>query len=453
MFSLKKNSYLLLTFGFIILSGVYNSNAQVWTKVGGTLDYVNFMRFYGDKLYVGSDAQPTDFIENNINFLFFGYGMQVSTDKGISFSDAVLTDYSVFDVIESPSNPSILLASARKQDIGRIIMSDDGGLTWDEETKRCEESSQIVRFHAVNISGKDYFYAAMLNSINGFRYSDDYFATCSLSDDVNINSRDLAVSAKNPKVMYLCGDNVTKTRVLCSSDGGLTWADRSEGINNYRILSVQTHPDNEAVVVVGADSLSPTGKVIGMGIFYSDDYGNTWRNVGASGASILDIRVHPTDSRYWAAAGGNEGVYISGTSGDYWELSTDGLPEDVFIRQVAIPDDEPNEEGIIVFASVYGNGIYKSRHITTDLEDIDYRDESLIASIIYPTPTSDILRLKLNDDNLNIQFEILDLLGQTVHSGYIYNSNALDVSGINSGTYMLKLVSGSKIQFKRFIKL
>lgn len=453
-----RKTYIFFGIVTLIVSSLLTleANSQIWKKVPGTLEYVNFLKFSTHNkttLFVGSDAVPTDVTSNNISFPFFGYGMQISTNSGNSFGEVVLGDYSVFDIIESPSNPQLLLVSARKQDVGRVLLSSDKGVTWDEDTKRCESSAQISRFQSVRSNEKDIFHASMLNSTNGYRYSDDNFATCNSIEGMGVNSRDLAVSAKNPQVIYIAGDNVSKSRVMCSTDGGITWEDRSVGLLNYRILSIQTHPDNEGIVVVGADSVSPLGKSIGIGVYYSEDYGKNWRFAGAGGAAIYDIEFHPSNPKYWAAAGGKMGVYVSGTGGSYWESSFDGLPTDYFIRKVAIPDIQATNDGIIVYASVYGDGIYKSTNITTSISDEnDLRSEDLVKSI-YPNPATSKIGVFLNKTDNMIDYEIYDLMGNIVLSGSVMNNSQIEIENLTSGIYFIKFANLGHYQLMKFNKI
>lgn len=453
-----KKRYLIWVYVLLLVS-LASSNlsiAQVWKKLPGTLDYVNFLKFSmhdNKKLFAGSDAIATDMTTNNITFPYFGYGYQVSTDLGNTFSQPLLNDYSIYDLIESPDNASIVLVSARKQDVGRILYSEDDGTTWDEDTKRCESSAQVSCFQTNKIGDNINFYASLLNSTIGFQYSDDYFVNCKTNDQLSVNSRGIALSSVNPSVLYLAGDNVSKSRVLCSTDGGITWEDRSVGLMNYRILSIQTSPINDAVVIVGADSTTATGKTIGMGIYYSDDYGKNWRYVGAAGASVYDIQFHPSNPKYVAAAGGFGNVFISGTGGDYWEASSDGLPTDLLSIKVAIPDIQPNNNGIIVYASMYGDGIYKSENITTSLKSYDdFRSDQLVKQI-YPMPAVDVLGFILNDASLAYDYKIYNLSGSIVNSGKMSSNSIINIQELNTGTYFIKISNSGKYQLLKFNKI
>jgi hypothetical protein len=455
----NKKNILAKTFiyGLLIIAINFEfSYSKTWEKVPGTLNYVNFIKFseyFKTTLYVGSDAQPTDFTTNNISFPFFGDGFQVSKNSGETFSTPYLTDYSIYDLIEVISQDNAVLAvSARKQDLGRVIVSNELGVSWDMETKRCESPSQITRFYQTKEGDKYRIYASAINSTSGFRYSDNFFGNCNLSSEVSINTRDISVSKTNPSVIYLAADNVAKQKVLVSKDKGVTWLGASVGLENYRILCVQVSPTDEKTVLVGADSVSPTGKIIGIGIFMSKDYGTTWTNVGAKGASIYDIQFHPSNPKYWAAAGGDKGVYISGTNGSYWEASTDGLPDGYFARKVAIPDVAPTSAGIIVYASIYGNGIFKSQPITTDINDENILSEK-DKYRIFPNPVNEVLNINVGNSNSIINYDILDILSNKILSGQFSGNSSIDLSSFSTGIYFIRLNDSGIIKVLKFNKL
>ncbi len=451
----QNTSFKILLIGFLFFSMNLDSISYNWEKLSGTNNYVNFLRFskYSkNTLYVGSDVQATDFSTNNISFLFFGDGFQVSKDLGNTFSEPYLLDYSVFDVAEGFSdNKLVLMASVRKQDFGRIVITNDGGETWDLETNRCESSAQLTRIFSISEENKYKLYASAINSNSGFRFSDDFFVNCNISSDVKINARDISVSQIEPSTIYLVADNVSKQKVLVSKDKGQTWLDASLGLENYRILSVQASPQDRGTVFIGVDSITSTGKIIGMGIFMSIDYGASWVNVGALGASVYDIQFHPSNPKFWAAAGGDKGVFVSGKSGTYWENKNEGLPENFFARKVAIPDIEPTNDGIIVYASIYGNGIYKSSAITTSVED-EYTSQNDMDFNIFPNPASDFINIK-SKNNSNLKYEIVGILSNIIKDGEINNNSNIDIQNLSAGTYFLRIFDGKDFKIFKFAKI
>jgi hypothetical protein len=68
---------------------------------------------------------------------------------------------------------------------------------------------------------------------------------------------------------------------------------------------------------------------------------------------------------------------------------------------------------------------------------------------VYPNPVSDILKIANADNLVNASFSIVDILGKTVIQSKALSNNAIDVSNLSSGVYVLSVSSedGAK-QFK-----
>ncbi len=67
--------------------------------------------------------------------------------------------------------------------------------------------------------------------------------------------------------------------------------------------------------------------------------------------------------------------------------------------------------------------------------------------LVYPNPAKDILNVNINTLNSNASIEICNLMGQIVHEvKEIRNTeNKIDVSNLNAGIYILKLVNGKEL--------
>ena len=70
---------------------------------------------------------------------------------------------------------------------------------------------------------------------------------------------------------------------------------------------------------------------------------------------------------------------------------------------------------------------------------------------IYPNPTSSILTIETNS-NTQQKLEIVNLLGQTMYTYYIYSKATVDVSAFAKGIYIMKLNTDKGIIVKKFIK-
>ena len=70
---------------------------------------------------------------------------------------------------------------------------------------------------------------------------------------------------------------------------------------------------------------------------------------------------------------------------------------------------------------------------------------------IYPNPTSSTLTIETNS-NTKQNLEIVNLLGQTMYTYYIYSKATVDVSAFPKGIYILKLNTDKGIVVKKFVK-
>lgn len=77
-------------------------------------------------------------------------------------------------------------------------------------------------------------------------------------------------------------------------------------------------------------------------------------------------------------------------------------------------------------------------------------ENSAIAFEVYPNPVKNLLSIKVNKEN-NIVVNIYNVLGKKVLSST--NTKALDVSNLETGTYIIQLVSDNQIRSKAFRKM
>lgn len=71
--------------------------------------------------------------------------------------------------------------------------------------------------------------------------------------------------------------------------------------------------------------------------------------------------------------------------------------------------------------------------------------------ILYPNPTSTVLNLNTSENLSDTVFTIFDMNGKRVMNSKL-NSNTIDVSGLSTGNYILRLMSGNSIKNQKFIK-
>ncbi len=107
--------------------------------------------------------------------------------------------------------------------------------------------------------------------------------------------------------------------------------------------------------------------------------------------------------------------------------------------------------------SVYGYGrinalaaVEKALEIKTSTEE-KYNFDSDIA--IYPNPATDIINIKIEDNSDIIAYSVYDQFGLLRISNSGLKSRQINISGLNSGIYFLKMDLNDKTIIKKLIKL
>ncbi len=446
-------------FTFLILIAAYNYvDAQTWTKLDGTSSYINaiYMPDNSGTVYVASDIVPTDLQKNDIQFPNYGAGQQgfrISKDKGKSFGDEILKDYSVYAFYSYPNNKNTMLASIRKFNESGIVISKDAGKTWDMSHIRYISSSQIINI-TTNKKNSSKLFAAEVKSSKGYKFTTDTFKTCKTDEQFVIEARDIVTSPFNPNLVFIAGSK-SLHQVYRSRDNGKTWVGNVSGLEGKRILCLMPSMWNESVILAGVDSLDFNRDSHGIGIYMSLDTGKTWKLVGAKGKRVFDLAQHPSNPKYMAAACDSGSVFFSGSYGYGWEEYSDGLPKKTSVRVVAIADWESGN-GAIVLAGTFGKGLYISKKVITGVKD--NTPHSLQILSIAPQPFNDLVRIDVSSSFANtIKAEIFDMLGNNLYSSEKTNNGNVtsfiwQPAYLPNGVYMLRLTNGKDIITTKIIK-
>lgn len=448
--------YFITIFIFCVI--LYSGDAQTWSKLEGTSSYINaiYLPDNSGTVYVASDIVPTDMQQNDVQFPNYGVGQQgfrISTDKGKSFGDEILKDYSVYAFFSFPDNKQKMLASIRQFNEGGIIISGDAGKTWDLSNIYCLSSSQVVNITAHENDFSKLF-AAEINSSKGYKFSLDTFKTCETDEQFVIEARDIVTSPFNPNLVFIAGDK-SLHQVYRSYDNGETWFGNESGLEGKRILCLMPSLWDEAVILAGVDSLDFNRDSHGKGIYMSLDTGKTWKLVGAEGKRVFDLAQHPGNPKYMAAACDSGSVFFSGSFGYGWEEYSDGLPKDASVRVVAIADWD-NGDGATVLAGTFGQGLFISKNVITDVDD--NTPETLTILSIAPQPFDEKVRIDLASSFGNvIQADIFDILGNKIYSACKANNGNITTflwhpSYLSKGVYMLRVSNGKDFIMTKIIK-
>lgn len=129
----------------------------------------------------------------------------------------------------------------------------------------------------------------------------------------------LAYHPTNPDIIYMgTGDrdhnDAPGMGVMMSTDGGLNWDFKNNGIENLTIGDLLIHPNNPDIIIVGTND----------GIYRSTDAGGTWSFESLSASDYRDLEFHPTNPDIVYATGGGK-FYRSEDAGEEWDWVNDGI--------------------------------------------------------------------------------------------------------------------------------
>lgn len=255
-----------------------------------------------------------------------------------------------------PSDPDRIFASSANA----IQMSTDGGCSWKEVLSLTDISTPpLVPCDAASVSGEDgnqtgggspgcdYIYSidvagdgAIFIQVGsglyqGLRTSvfvsrDDgetwEFIHDPATPDAAYGQGDLAISATDPKIVYLARSDQWASAVVndgffASEDGGKTWSRRVAPGTQSRIWVDPLDPKTVWAVTLPALNLYPGG------VQMSTNGGQAWSEIGGPFAGyIQDASVSHSPGHPTSLALMNAGkIFLSSDAGDSWsELPTDG---------------------------------------------------------------------------------------------------------------------------------
>jgi hypothetical protein len=79
-------------------------------------------------------------------------------------------------------------------------------------------------------------------------------------------------------------------------------------------------------------------------------------------------------------------------------------------------------------------------------------EAAVVEAALYPNPATNNLTIELTDKNAVAELTVVDLLGNLVYTSTISGSETIDVSGLTSGVYMVRLNNNGQTSSTRFVK-
>ena len=373
-------------FDDIVVTGSKITQENLWQKLGGPLGGLG----YDIRIH------PTDkkimFITDNPS------GIQKSTDggatwqaknRGVTARGGVSGDgVPNFSLTIDNNKPDIVWAGM--QDLKGIFKSVDSGETWQKKDKGIEESSNITfRGFAVKPGDSNIVLAAAeittgsmgeeFDRAKGKIYrSEDGGETWLGVWSGDSLARVLIFNPQNPDIVY-CSTGIfdreawnasavwngTETRgvgVLKSTDGGKTWQQINNGIDDLFVGFLEMHPSNPDVLFAAAGNNVEGYHDRYGGIYRTVDGGGNWQKV-LGGDIFSVVVVSPSDPKV-VYAGSATAFYRSDNSGETWQKyykpaedcwGPPGVRAGFPISALVDPDDPGT-----IFVNNYGGGAFKS---------------------------------------------------------------------------------------------
>lgn len=288
----------------------------------------------------------------DVVYLGTNRGVFKSADRGERWERAEMdTGVEIWSVFVHPSDPRRLYAGASP--VG-VFRSDDGGDTWRRmpgvhhpERVRMEFACRVMRI-AADPASPEHLYAALevggaMRSFDGGEHWEDV-------------SKSLLDLAELPHL---------KSRIGSDTD--------VEGMMDGHALCVSAAAPDRVILAVR------------MGLFQSDDRGQTWRDMEVGRFSPLtygrDVRVSPQDPRTLyaclspASRSQDGSLYRSRDLGQTWSRLDHGVKAEATMMAVALDDRDPAKVFCAsrcgqVFGTVDGGQTWRETRLSSAVQDV-----------------------------------------------------------------------------------
>ena len=356
-------------------------NQSQWVRTGGPLGGLGYdirMRpDYPDIMYV-SDAWA------GVHKSTDGGETWVSVNDGIDARTGPSGDaIPVFCLTIDPNNYDIIWIGL--QDITGIYRSADGGLTWEKRVNGIvEDFGLTIRGIAVEPGNSNVVYAA--GEINSWKWAgqgmhgrefDRVKGVVYRSMDAGLHWQELwrgdnlaryvLIDPGNVSTIYIStgifdreaanSDPGTNTPggvgILKSTNGGQSWSQMNNGLNNLYIGSLFMHPQDSQILLAGAGNNAYHD---GGGIYRTTNGGVSWSYVGGRHIQSVEFASGNPNIAY---AGGDGEFHYSEDGGQTWQAYFGWGP--VRIR-CGFPIDfqvDPRDS-MRIFVNNYGGGNFVS---------------------------------------------------------------------------------------------
>jgi photosystem II stability/assembly factor-like uncharacterized protein len=283
-------------------------------------------------------------------------GLYKSTDNGDSWFkvETQFEDFEVYSIYITEEDHIWVGTNFQ----GRIYRSTDNGITW-ENKRNGYNTGECWAFG----QSKDGVMFAGDGQYVQLYHSTDYGENWEFS----ANLRPLVFATDSNNIVYAG----THDGLFATTDNGLSWV-QNNFLSNIPVSSILIDSNNNIYCGTGYYNN-------GKGVFYSDDGGLNWTQLGLAGKIVLSLGVDSQGNLY--AGTKEDGLYKTTDLGQSWEQYKKGLyRKEVFRLKINKQDD--------IFIGSENEGVFRStnngesfEHIglpISSIENIVIIDDSLV---------------------------------------------------------------------------
>ncbi|HEY6435481.1 MAG TPA: T9SS type A sorting domain-containing protein, partial [Ignavibacteriaceae bacterium] len=160
--------------------------------------------------------------------------------------------------------------------------------------------------------------------------------------------REMAISKSNAMILYA----TSGSSIFLSTDGGVTFTNKTSGLPSRTITSVNVHPTNENLALITFSGFS-TNKV-----YKTTNMGNTWFSINGNlpDSPVNDGFIYTEDAlnpnTYFVAT--DIGVFLTQNDGANWVELPNNLPNTVIMHLDYSPSNQ------MMRAGTHGRGVYEA---------------------------------------------------------------------------------------------
>lgn len=292
-----------------------------WSQLIGSPDYVYDFEIDPENSDVLYAAYSPKIFENHSSV--WRYSKNQKENFGWSELWRIENSRGITSLKFDPNDSNKLYAGVIGKE-GTVYVSKDKGITWNKLNE--DLTFTTIWGHSqlqIAPNDKKTVYAGTWGG-GSYKTTDSGKNWVLLDEQHTFSPTCLAISAKNPKIIYAC--DRTAPKIHKSTDAGKTWTEYYDFGKDYMLTSaVAIDPDNPDTIYAAAfmPPMAHTGRLVKITNGQATSIGNDLPR------SVIEIELDPRNKNIIYVTTHIHGVYVSKDGGSTWEKLDDqnnGLP-------------------------------------------------------------------------------------------------------------------------------